>query len=84
MLIGYGRVSTHDQNLDLQKDAVRGAGCGKVRHDFLDGHAQHQHGTNVPGIAAASCPSQAMEKKTRPWRLRSKAFWEIERARTMK
>jgi DNA invertase Pin-like site-specific DNA recombinase len=49
MLIGYARVSTDDQNLDLQRDALRSAGCGRIFEEKESGRA----GSKRPALEAA-------------------------------
>ena len=44
MKIGYARVSTLDQNPDLQKDALERAGCEKVIVDKVTGTARERPG----------------------------------------
>lgn len=46
MLIGYARVSTQDQNLDLQQDALRNAGCKKIYEDKISGSRTERPGLN--------------------------------------
>lgn len=42
MLVGYARVSTIDQNLDLQLSALRKAGCEKIYQDQISGTKKNQ------------------------------------------
>lgn len=49
MLIGYARVSTADQNLDLQRDALLRAGCEKIFEEKKSGKA----GSKRPELDAA-------------------------------
>lgn len=37
MLIGYARVSTRDQNLDLQVEALKKNGCNKIYKEIISG-----------------------------------------------
>lgn len=48
MLIGYARVSTIDQNLDLQLDALKNIGCEKLFEDRISGGS-----INRPGLTKA-------------------------------
>lgn len=47
MLIGYARVSTDDQNLDLQKDALSKIGCERIHEDHLSGAKDQRPGLQM-------------------------------------
>lgn len=48
MLIGYARVSTQDQNLDLQRGSLIAAGCEKIYEDKISGTRAER-----PGLSKA-------------------------------
>ena len=53
MLIGYARVSTQDQTLDLQTDALKQAGCEKLFTDTTSGAKSER-----PGLQEAMNPKK--------------------------
>lgn len=44
--VGYGRISTYEQNLDLQLDALKKAGCEKIFTDIVSGSKAERKGLN--------------------------------------
>ncbi len=63
MKIGYARVSTDDQNMSLQLDALQAAGCDEVFQDHVSGAAMKR-----PGLDAALAALQPGDVLT-VWRL---------------
>jgi DNA invertase Pin-like site-specific DNA recombinase len=46
VIIGYARVSTHEQSLELQRDALEKAGCDRVLEDRISGTTTDRPGWN--------------------------------------
>lgn len=64
MLIGYARVSTDDQDLSLQIDALKKAGCQKIFRDKASGAK-----TERPNLQAALAYARNGEDTLIVWRL---------------
>lgn len=47
MKLGYARVSTRDQKLDLQIDALENAGCEKIFSDVISGASKERPNLNA-------------------------------------
>lgn len=44
MKVGYARISTYDQNLHLQEDALKSAGCEEIFSDVISGMKSERSG----------------------------------------
>jgi hypothetical protein len=65
MLVGCARVSTLDQNLDLQRDALTKAGCERIFEEKKSGKAEAKRpefeaalaylGSSAAGVASLCC-----------------------------
>ena len=67
MKIGYARISTHEQTLDLQRDALRAAGCDPD-HIHVDQVSGARPGSERPGLCAALAYARAGDQLV-IWRL---------------
>ena len=66
MLIGYMRVSTGEQSLDLQRDALALIGCERVYDDVCSGRAPDRPGLSRALDVARAGDALVVWARTRP------------------
>src|ERR1700686_4862262 len=68
MLLGYARVSTIDQNVALQRDALAEAGCGRIFTEQLSGAVMDRPALRdaLEFARRGACPSRSSSIRRRP------------------
>ena len=70
VVIGYARVSTEDQSLDLQRDALGRAGCGRIYEDRASGARAAR-----PGLSLALEVARTASVRCASWCARASGRW---------
>jgi DNA invertase Pin-like site-specific DNA recombinase len=68
MLIGYARVSTEDQDLTLQRAALKGAGCQRIYEEKISGAKRARPELNrlLDHLRAGRCGRRFQARPTGP------------------
>lgn len=72
MLIGYACVSTHEQSLDLQQDALQKAGCERTFTDVASGAIAERDGlsaalilvSRIDPVRSVPVPALSLHRRT--------------------
>lgn len=79
MMIGYARVSTEEQHLDLQRDALRAAGCLRIYEDLgVSAVAPRRPGYEAALAALRPHDTLVVWKLDRAWRSLKQAVDTLE------
>lgn len=82
MNIGYARVSTEEQNLDLQIGALEAAGCDTIYEDRgISGAAAYRPGLADVGIGVCSSTTVMRYSRSRQAKFVTSPFRSLEKIR---